>query len=472
MITIKQQPDSNVLIIPLFKGKVPKLNTTLSKILYYNKTFAEEDKFNTTFIERETIIFAGLGEENKLTQEKARIFGSKVYGFLKSKEIKEASLIEFSSKAEILQGFAEGWHLAGYAFDKYKKEKEKRVENLTYVSKEKKLQENLDNAAKITEGVMITRDLVNEIPSTAHPKYIADYTKKLFVKSSKVKVKILGKPEIERLKMGCLLGVSRGSPGEPQVVIIEYTGLKSSKKHHVLVGKGVTYDSGGLNLKPTGFLETMKDDMGGAAAIIGAIKAIENLNVPINITGILGCVENLIGSNAYKPGDVLISAAGKSVEVANTDAEGRLVLSDCLHYATTLKPEAIIDLATLTGAALVVMGKNFACVMGNNQKMINEVIKAGEECHERSWELPLYDEFKEDIKGSIADLKNLGKPKGEAGTIAGGIFLQEFVDKYPWVHIDIAGPVWSDSQKNYIPEGATGFGVRLLVQHFTNLTHK
>ncbi len=469
MIAIKQEPDSNVLIIPLFKEKTPKLNTALSKIVEQNKKFAEEDKFNTTIIDREIIIFAGLDEEKKLTQEKARVFGSKVYSFLKSKEYKEASILEFSSRNDILQGFAEGWYLTGYCFDKYKKEKDKKVDKLTYVTKEKPLQDVCSRVAKIVEGVTITRSLVNEIPSTADPKYIADSTKKLFAKSSRVKVKVLGTQELEKLKMGCLLGVSRASPREPQVIVIEYQGLPSSKKHHILVGKGVTYDSGGLNLKPTGFLETMKDDMGGAAAIIGAIRAMENLGLKVNVTGILGCVENLIGSNSYKPGDVLISAAGKSVEIANTDAEGRLVLSDCLHYATTLKPETIIDLATLTGAALIVMGKSFACVMGNNQQLVDQIKEAGEQCNERSWQLPLYDEFKEDIKSSIADIKNLGKPKGEAGTIAGGIFLQEFVGEYPWVHIDIAGPVWADSQKNYIPEGATGFGVRLLVQHFTNL---
>src|SRR3989338_1055335 len=465
-IEIKSEANTNVVIIPLFKRKIPKLNNNLGRIIKQNKDFAEEFKFNVCYLDNEIIIFAGLGEEKTLSSEKARKFGSRVYNCLKNKEIKEASLVEFSKKADVLQAFAEGFMLTSYAFDKYKKEKDKKVNSLTFVSKNNAAQKAFDFADVICKGIFLTRDLINEIPSVCNPKYMTDIANNVF-KGTKVKVKVLEKAELNKLKMGCVLGVAKASEVDPKIVILEYNGKGSKKSRHVLVGKGITYDSGGLNLKPTGYLETMKDDMSGAAAVLGTIKVIADLKLPVNVVGIMGCVENLIGSKSYKPGDVLVSASGKTVEIANTDAEGRLVLSDCLHYAVThYKPETMIDIATLTGAALVIMGKKYGCIMGNNQQLVDKVLKAGDVCNERSWQLPLWDDFKKDIKSDIADIKNLGNPKGEAGTIAAGIFLQEFVGNTKWVHVDIAGPCWADGSKDYISQGGTGFGVRLLVQHF------
>jgi len=258
-----------------------------------------------------------------------------------------------------------------------------------------------------------------------------------------------------------LLAVARGSREEPRFIRLRWAG-PGARQRVVLVGKGITFDSGGLSLKPPKSMETMKYDMAGGAAVIGAVAAAARLGLPVDVTGLVPATENLPGGRAQKPGDVIRFLNGKTVEVLNTDAEGRLILADALALASRAKPDAIIDLATLTGSCRVALGTLFAGVMGNDERLVAKLIAAGRAAGEPTWQLPLVREYREELKSPIADLKNVG---GEAGTITAALFLEEFVDGVPWAHVDIAGPAFTDKDLPHAPRGGTGFGVRLLVRY-------
>ena len=266
--------------------------------------------------------------------------------------------------------------------------------------------------------------------------------------------------------MGAFLAVSQGSREAARMIVVHYQGGEPQEAPVVLVGKGVTFDSGGISLKTPKSMERMKDDMAGGAAVLSTLQAASQLKVPLNVIGIVPVTENLPGGNAYKPGDVLTSLSGQTIEVVTTDAEGRLILADALTYAARFKPKAIVDLATLTGACVTALGENVAGVMGNNQTLLEMVREAGEETGERVWPLPLWEEYADYLKSDIADFKNAGG--SPAGAITGGVFLSKFLNGIPWVHLDIAGPAWYEKARPYIPRGASGFGVRLLIQLLRN----
>jgi leucyl aminopeptidase len=280
-------------------------------------------------------------------------------------------------------------------------------------------------------------------------------------KSYDLKCKILTRKNITKEKMGALLAVSAGSEEPPRFIILEYGEPSDDYDTIVFVGKGITFDSGGISLKPGSGMEEMKHDMSGAAAVVGAMRAIGEMKPPLHVVGLIPSSENLPDGKALKPGDIITAYSGKTIEIINTDAEGRLVLADALGYADRYKPAAVIDLATLTGACVVALGHAASGMMGNNENLMTRVRSAGDTSGDRVWPLPLWEEYHDEIKSHIADVKNTGGRWG--GALTAGAFLEKFVD-YPWVHLDIAGPAYSEKASDYCPQGATGVGARLLIQ--------
>lgn len=323
----------------------------------------------------------------------------------------------------------------------------------------------VENAIKeaeiVCEAVSWVRDLVATPANRLTPKILADYAMEM-ARSTGLAYKVLDESEIRSLGMGGILAISSGSKEPPRLIVVEHGKNIKGVPTIALIGKGITFDSGGISLKPSEKMEQMKDDMAGGAAVLGTLRAAARLGLPVHLVGIVPATENLPSGSACRPGDVVKTMSGKTIEITNTDAEGRVILADAIAYALRYKPSLMIDLATLTGACIVALGNSIAGVMGNDQGIINELKSAGELTGEDVWPLPLKDEYEELIKSDIADVKNSGGR--EAGAIQGGLFLRKFVGNTPWVHIDIAGPVWTDKDKPYRPKGATGFGVRLLVR--------
>jgi leucyl aminopeptidase len=281
-------------------------------------------------------------------------------------------------------------------------------------------------------------------------------------KRKRVSVKVLDVAQMKKLGMNAFLGVARGSEEPAKFIILEYRGAKRGDSPIVLVGKGLTFDSGGISIKPSENMGDMKSDMAGGAAVMGAIMAAADLKLPLNVVGLVPATENLPGGCAYKPGDILRSLSGQTIEVVNTDAEGRLILADALTYAQRFKPAAVIDIATLTGACKIALGDHVIGMLGNDGTLKEKIRMAGDQTGERVWELPLWEEYHELIASDVADFKNAGSRAG--GAITAAAFLSKFVGDTPWVHLDIAGPAWLSKDKPYTPKGATGVGVRLMVQ--------
>jgi leucyl aminopeptidase len=372
---------------------------------------------------------------------------------------------------DVLAAVAEGFLLAGYRFDRYKKErKAPKVEGLVLVGasapKPALWKAALDDTAAVVAQVFGARNLVNEPPSVATPSFIAKHAERLAVETPGLKVEVWSGRRLEREGLAGLLAVARGTNEEPRFIQLRYS-PQGARKRVALVGKGITFDSGGLSLKPAKSMETMKYDMAGAAAVLSAVAAVAKLGLPIAVTAYAPTTENLPGERAQKPGDVITFMNGKSAEVLNTDAEGRLVLADALALAAKSKPDVIVDLATLTGAARVALGPAYAAVLGNDQTTIDSLIAAGKAVGEPLWQLPLVKEYREDIRSSIADVKNVGGSEG--GTITAALFLEEFVGDATWAHLDIAGPAFAERETALGGKGATAFGVRLLVEWLRGL---
>ncbi len=314
----------------------------------------------------------------------------------------------------------------------------------------------------IGEAVNLTRRLVNEPPQEITPETFAERCVSVASQHG-LSIDVWDEKRLESERAGSLLAVAKGSDRPPRLVVLRYQGADKEQKPLALVGKGVTFDSGGLSLKTSEGMKTMKCDMAGAATVLGAIQAIAALKLPVNVVGLMGLVENMPGSRAMKLGDVLWSRAGKTIEVLNTDAEGRLVLADVLNVAVEMEPAHIIDLATLTGACVVALGTDVAGLMSNNDPWCDRIEEASRVCGEPSWKLPMFEEYGEQIQSAVADIRNIGKGRW-AGAITAAKFLEEFVDDVPWTHIDIAGPSFLDSSKSWCDAGATGCFVRTLVE--------
>lgn len=405
-------------------------------------------------------------KDGKNSAEHYRISGSALWDFMKS--INKASVHLAIDNEQIALAITEGIWLRNYRFEPYKKKKSGFEIKSISIQKEISSKKEVNSLIAVLDGIYFARDLVNEpaniLTAVEMAKRIKDGGKQ-----AGYKVDIMGKTKIEALKMGGLLSVNQGSTKEPTFSVIEYKPAKpTNKKPIVLVGKGIVYDTGGLSLKPTlNSMDIMKCDMGGAAAVAGAIFAAATAGLPVHIIGLIPATDNQPGPDAYGPGDVITMMDGTRVEVMNTDAEGRLVLADALAYAKKLNPELTIDLATLTGSAIAAIGTYAAALMGTASDSIkSKLIDAGTNSWERLVEFPLWDDYENDLKSDIADIKNLGSSP-LAGVIIAGKFLERFTD-YPWLHIDIAGPAFLPSPRGYLPKGATGFGVNLLFNFFKN----
>lgn len=399
------------------------------------------------------IMAIGFGKKEEFNNNKLREAVAKA---VKKAMQMKAKTIAFSLDNlgyDYSEHFTFGALIADYAFDKYKSEKVDKVETVYVQANE----DVVNRTVKIAEAMSFARDLINEPAQIVTPQYLADMAESL-----DVDCRVYNRDEIDKLGMGAFLAVGRGSIHSPKFIHMRYT-CDNPVKKIAIVGKGITFDSGGLDLKPAASMLTMKDDMSGAACVLAVIKAVTALNPNVEVHGLIAACENMINGCAYKPGDILRAKNGKTIEIDNTDAEGRLTLADALCYASELGVDEIIDIATLTGACMVALGTQAAGIMGNNDEFVKKLIAVANDAGERFWELPMWDDYGSSLKSSIADMKNTGSRYGGASTA--GVFLKKFVSNPRWAHIDIAGVAYMEKAQKEFIEGGTGAGVRTLVKY-------
>ncbi|MCP4878591.1 MAG: leucyl aminopeptidase [Gammaproteobacteria bacterium] len=354
-----------------------------------------------------------------------------------------------------------------YRFDRLKSDKPGhpkglRKLNLNAPKNDARVKRAISEAIAISAGMSIARDLGNLPANVCTPSYIARQARLLAKGDKKLRVNVLDEADMKRLKMGSLLSVSAGSRQPAKLISLEYRGAAAREQPIALVGKGVTFDTGGISLKPGAAMDEMKFDMCGAASVVGTMKAVSEMQLPINVVGIIPATENMPDGLATKPGDIVTSMSGQTIEILNTDAEGRLILCDALTYAAKFKPRCVIDIATLTGACIVALGKIPSAVLGNNRALINDLLKSGQQVEDKVWELPLWDEYQDQLKSNFADMANIGGR--DAGTITAACFLSRFTKDYKWAHLDIAGTAWKSGED----KGSTGRPVPLLTQYILN----
>ena len=393
--------------------------------------------------------------------------GAEFYSYINYGNKGEFSINTDSIKSTIqdfIGYFLHGLKLKSYEFNIYKSKKEKKLFLINVTGKKNQLTSKNELKFKaLEEGTFFARDLVSEPPNVLNPK---EYVNRLLkLRKLGIKVKVYNESEMKKLGMHSLLGVGRGSINESFLVTLEWNGNKKDKTAPLsFVGKGVCFDTGGISLKPAKFMEEMKYDMAGSAVVAGLIQSLAIRKAKINAVGVVGLVENMPGGNAQRPGDIVKAYNGKTIEVLNTDAEGRLVLADALSFTEKkFKPKFIIDLATLTGAIIMALGEEYAGLFSNNDDLSNKIFSAGEKVNEKVWRLPLHKNYDKLMDSPIADIQNINY-SGGAGSITAAQFLQRFIEKTPWAHLDIAGMAFSKKAANLNPGGATGFGVRLLNQ--------
>ena len=390
--------------------------------------------------------------------------GASLKNYIKTdKTIKNICILGNSFSEEIISEFAYGFELKSYTFNKYKSKKDDFVQSIDFsVKNSSSFKLKYKNFSSIKEGVFLARDLVSEPPNVLNPKKYTEEIKKL--KKFGLKVEVLNEKQMKKLGMHSLLGVGQGSENESFMVVIKWNGAKQNfGKPLAFVGKGVCFDTGGISLKPARFMEEMKYDMGGSAVVVGLMKCLAKRKAKVNAVGVVGLVENMPDGNAQRPGDIVKSYSGKTIEVLNTDAEGRLVLADALTYTEKkFNPKFIIDLATLTGAIIMALGEEYAGLFSNNDKISNELHEIGNQINEKVWRLPLHKNYDKLMNSAYADVQNINYAGG-AGSITAAQFLQRFIIKNtPWAHLDIAGMAFSKKAASLNSGGATGFGVRLL----------
>jgi leucyl aminopeptidase len=425
------------------------------------------------------LILAGLGKRGEFTLNRLRQAVGKAAPSLRAAGARDVTVLVngFGLKfEEASQALVEGSMLGLYRFLKYKTNEENdRNQDITTitlmaetVASVKALQAGADDGVAIAESTNMVRDMVNSPPVDMTPTIVAAKAREIAQRFG-FTVQVIERSKMQKLGMGALLGVASGSVQPPKFIIIEYR--KGGKKPVIaLVGKTITFDSGGISIKPSENMDKMKDDMSGGAAVLGAIRAAAALKLPLNIVGLLPATENMPSGSAYKPGDVLRTMSGQTIEIINTDAEGRLILSDALAYACRYKPAVIVDIATLTGACRIALGQEATGMVGTDEKLKQMIRNAGEKTGEPVWEMPLWEGYYDQIKSDIADMKNAGSRDG--GMITAAALLSKFIQKYPWVHLDIAATAWTDKDRPYTPKGATGIGMRLLTQFLRDYEKK
>lgn len=421
------------------------------------------------------ILLVGLGPRRQVGLEQLRRAAAVAAGQLEKLQLGTVTCalpllnLAKTSQSERVGAAAEGLLLAHYRFDRYRTGEDKKTRGhigktilLVDSPAEKPAAEAaIAHSLDVIRGVSLARDLVNEPGNIKSPAFLADQARAI-AEETGMACRVLDPVAMQDEGMNALLGVARGSEREPCLIILEYAGAAADEPPIALVGKGVVFDAGGISLKPAEKMDQMKMDMAGGATVLGTLLAAALLKLPVNLVGIVPTVENMPSGSAIRPGDILTSMSGQTIEVLNTDAEGRMILADALTYVKRFEPRFTIDLATLTGACIVALGHHATAVLGNDEQLIDALRKAGETSGERLWQLPLWDDYAEQIKSTVADVKNSGgRP---AGTITAAAFLSKFAGDATWAHLDIAGTAWREEAQVYGPAGATGVGVRLLVE--------
>jgi leucyl aminopeptidase len=417
------------------------------------------------------IMLLGLGKKDKFNNEIARIVSAKAAVKVREMGISEFSILLFSNLDDgLIEAISEGVGLSLYSFNRYKTNDNKdelKINRVTILinAEMTSIQSIVDKTSLLVEAVNFARDLSNLPPNDCSPSQLANIALSIATEYG-LKSRIVERYEMESMGLNGIVSVGKGSQYPPKLIILEYHGSNDDKRPYLLVGKGVTFDTGGISLKDSDKMDEMKFDKSGGCDVIAVMKAVASLKLPVNVIGLIPSVENMPSSTSYRPGDIIKMYNGKTVEVLNTDAEGRLILADALAFGiSTYNPKAVIDLATLTGACIIALGTNVAAVIGTNKKFIEELHNISERTGEKFWELPLYEEFSEQIKSYVADIKNIGGRPG--GAITAASFLSNFTNGLPWMHIDIAGTAWTQEgtyERSYNPKGATGFGIRTLVK--------
>jgi leucyl aminopeptidase len=422
------------------------------------------------------ILLAGIGKKEKFTNDTIRYVSGKIAQKARELKLKEFSIIVPPSSiiepVLSVSQIVEGCKMSLYKFEKYKSKKENNVPDLTIlVSKSEKISKAIKIADIVSNGAVYTKNIANLPPNECIPATLANLAKTIS-KNNNMKCTIISKKELKKKGFGGITAVGQGSKNEPKLIILEYNHNSRNEKPIVLVGKAVTFDTGGISLKPSEKMDEMKFDKCGGCTVIGIMKAVSELKLSINLVGIIPSVENMPSGESYRPGDIVKLYSGKTAEILNTDAEGRLILADALSYGEKqYSPKTIIDFATLTGACIIALGTNIAGMVSNNDKLAQKILESSKRTTEEIWELPLNDDYMDMIKSDVADMKNVGIGRA-AGTITAAAFLRNAIENTPWAHIDIAGVAWTQvatKDKPYNPKGATGFGVRLILDYLQNI---
>lgn len=423
----------------------------------------------------ERLLLVGLGKDDELSDHQTRKTINAVMAVLKGLAAKDATFALDALAVKQRNAYAVTRLVADtllnslYVFDQFKSEKAP-VLALTSIhfhattNQQQDVERALAHSTAISKGVHLTRTLGDTPANICHPSYLAAQAQQLAKEYAALEVEILDEKALQELGANALLAVAQGSAQPPRLIVMKYQGTSASEQPYVLLGKGITFDTGGICLKPGPGMDEMKYDMCGAATVIGSMKAALELKLPINLIGVMTCAENMPSDRATRPGDIVTTMSGQTVEILNTDAEGRLVLCDALTYIERFKPKAVVDIATLTGACMVALGTQTSGLMGNDQTLIEQLLTAGTQADDRAWQLPLFDVYQEQLDSPFADMGNIGGRFG--GTITAGCFLARFAKAYPWAHLDVAGTAWTSGEK----KGATGRPVPLLMQYLLDQT--
>jgi leucyl aminopeptidase len=458
--------NADLLLLPVFEGE-PVSSDIQGLVEKRMKREGFTGKKNTTLLvqtqtEVQNIVLIGMGKDEP-NAEDILAFGA--IGARKTKAIRGESLAVCIPNGWAVEHIVTGILLGNYSFTKHKNktlEQSTHIKNVTLLTSAD-VKENIAYGETIASAVMFARDLVNQSPSQTTPSYLAAIAMDLAKNNKDISCTVLPREEME--KMGGLMGIARGSSQEPKFIHLTY---KGGEKVVTLAGKGITFDSGGLSIKSAQGMETMKLDMAGAAVVLAVFSVLPKLKPKITVHGLIPATENMPGPGAVKPGDVVTAMNGKTIEILNTDAEGRVILADALSYAGKhIQSDVIIDFATLTGACMIALGEDVAGLFSNNKDLAAALLKSAKHTGEKVWELPLIEEYKDKLQSHVADIKNIGGKYG--GAITGALFIQEFVPQgTPWAHLDIAGPSFTEKDTPLCPHGATGFGIRMILDYLSN----
>ncbi len=484
----KSRPVTELLVLPFYKGEKKvepafphNLDEHVKQVLALGDFVGKEGETLLIYAhtaKEKRVLLLGLGEKTQSKGESLRKAGALVAKFCRQKKWGSVA-IAFADLS-----FAEGLLLGAYTFDSLKGESLKeevpvKLKQVCFLDTDKSFEKHLEKISIIVDAMNFTRDLVNGNADDVHAETLAEAARQLSKQLPSLKTSVLTRKQLEAEQMGLLLAVNKGSNREPALILLEYRGDPKAKECTAIVGKGVTFDTGGLNLKPTGGIETMKCDMAGAATVLGIMKVAAKLKLKVNLVGALAVVENAIGPGSYKPGDVYKSRSGKTVEISNTDAEGRLILADAMTYVQDVfAPTRLIDLATLTGGIVVALGDEFSGLFCNDDSLAHALIHSGETTGDQLWRMPLAKAYREYLKSRIADIKN-SSGKRYASPCTAAAFLQDFIsdrkgkkgEKLSWAHLDIAGTAYLDDPRGYHTSCATGVGIRLIID-FLEKQHK